>query len=79
LQLNPLTLYVSIRERVKAATKSTATGKIPLSYDYVIEARLLSDSQTEAEPEASDDPARPSLEVVSVEQLSVNGSKDSLL
>jgi hypothetical protein len=45
----------------------------------VIEARLLSDSQTEAEPEASDDPARPSLEVVSVEQLSVNGSKESLL
>lgn len=58
--------------RVKAATKSTATGKIPLSYDYVIEARLLSDAQTEAVPEASE-------EVVSVDQLSVSDNKGSLL
>lgn len=64
---------------MKAATKSTATGKIPLSYDYVIEARLLSEAQTEVEPEACDDPARPLLEVVSVGQLSVSDSKGSLL
>jgi hypothetical protein len=61
------------------ATKSTATGKIPLSYDYVIEARLQSDSEAEAEPNSSDDPAQPLLEVVAVEQLSVSDCKGSLL
>ena len=35
--------------RVRAATRSTATGRIPLSSDYVIEARLGSDEAEEEE------------------------------
>jgi hypothetical protein len=33
--------------RVKAATKTTETGRLPLSSDYVIEARARSDDEEE--------------------------------
>ena len=45
-------VYILSSDRVKAATRSTTTGRIPLSSDYVIEARLCSDEADDEESAA---------------------------
>ena len=61
-------------DRVKAATRSTTTGRIPLSSDYVIEARLRSD-ESEGEEELSVCETESTIEGATQKNLSVENLK----
>ena len=61
-------------DRVRAATRSTTTGRIPLSSDYVIEARLSSD-ESEGEEEQSVCEAESIIEGAAQKNLSVENLK----